>query len=159
MRWSVRHAVVKPFIRITRRPYEEPHHINLVVAASNGRQLGELEIYTNAKDLTVFASGLCEFPKHTEDIVLWELGSEHPEDRFAFYFRIRVVQLAANGLCAVELRFNNNQTPPDREVSEFSIQTLPSDLDRLARLIEQFSSLQHKFLEWNIVDGELREDA
>lgn len=150
---------MKPFIRITRHPYEEPHHVNLVVAASNGRQRGELEIYANAADLAVVAGGLRGFPKRKDDTVLWELGSERPENRFAFYYRLRVFQVAPNGQCAVEFRFNNNQAPPDKEVVEFSLSVLPADLDRLAGLFERFSKQELKVLEWNANDGELREDA
>jgi hypothetical protein len=149
---------LKPFIRIVRYPYEEPHLINLVVAASNGRQHGELEIYANAEDLAAVARDFREFPKRKDDTVLWELGSKCPEARFAFYYRLRVFQVAANGQCAVELRFNNNQMPPDREILEFSIHALPSDLDRLANLFEQFSRLEQRVLEWNVIDGELCED-
>jgi len=149
---------LKPFLRITRHPYEEPHHVNLVVTASNGRQQGELEIYANAKDLSVLADNLQGFPKQENDIALWELGSEQPEDRFAFYFRLKVFQLAANGRCAIEVRFCNNQAAPDRELIEFSIPALPADLDRLARLLKQFSRLEHRVLEWNLHDGELLKD-
>ena len=150
---------MKPFIRITRHPYEEPYHVNLVVAASNGRQQGELEIYANVGDLAAFARELRGFPKRKDDTALWELGSERPEDRVAFYYRFRVFQVTSNGRCAIEVRFCNNREPPDREAVEFSIDALPSDLDRLAVLLERFSSLEHRVLEWDINDGDLREDA
>jgi hypothetical protein len=129
------------------------------MAASNGRQQGEIEIYTNADDLTAFAGKLRGFPKQENGAALWELGSERPEDRFAFYYRLRVFQVARNGQCAVELRFCNNRQPPEREVAEFSIGAQPSDLDRLAELVERFSRLEHRVLEWNVVDGELRNEA
>lgn len=141
------------FIRITRYPYEEPYHLNLVVTASNGRQKGELEIYSNAEDLTLFASRLKGFPKQENDIALWELGSERPEDRFAFYFRLKVFQISANGRCAIEVRFCNNQEKPDGVLVEFSILAFPADLDRLARLLKQFSKLEQRVLEWIINDG------
>ena len=150
---------MKQFIRITRHPYEEPYHVNLFVAASNGRQHGEIEIYANVEDLASLARGLRGFPRSADDTVLWELGSEKPEDCFAFYYRLCIRKVTATGQCAVELRFNNNQAPPDREVVEFSIKALPSDLDRLGGLIERFSKLEHRVLEWNITDGELRQDG
>ena len=150
---------MKPFIRITRHPYEEPYHVNLVVMACNGRQQGELEIYASADDLGIIAHRLRGFPQEHGDTVIWELGSERPGDRFAFYFRFRVFQVAASGSCAVELRFNNNQAPPEREIAEFSLEALPADLDRLAGLLEQFSRLKHRVLEWNVTDGALIEDA
>lgn len=145
-----RYIELKPFIRITRYPYEEPYHVNLVVAASNGRQQGELEIYCNAEDLAVFARKLQGFPKQKEDTALWELGSERSEDRFGFHFRIHVFQVRLNGQCAIELRFCNNEEPPYREVIEFSINALPADLDRLAAMLKQFSRLEDRVLEWNI---------
>jgi len=148
-----------PFIQITRLPYDEPYYVRLVVVASNERAQGKLEIYANASDLTTFAQQLCGFPKRQEDEALWELGSEKPEERFAFYFRLRVKQIAPNGQCAVELRLNNNAMPPDREVVEFSIPALPADLDRLAKLFDEFGKLQHAVLVWKVTDGELRKDA
>lgn len=149
----------EPFLRITRHPYEEPHLLNLFVAASNGRQRGELEIYANAEDLTAFASGLRGFPKKSGDPVLWELGSERPEDRFAFSFRLRAFQARPGGLCAIEVRLCNNRKPPGREVSEFSIEAFPADLDRLADLLERFARLEHRVLEWRVADGELHADV
>src|SRR6058998_2096718 len=115
---------MKPFIRITRNPYEEPYHVNLVVAASNGRQQGELEIYANSEDLASFARELRGFPNQKADSVVWQLGSERPEDRFAFYYRLRVFRVSARGQCAIEVRFCNNCEPPHREVVEFSIEAL-----------------------------------
>ena len=150
---------MKPFIRITRYPYEEPYHLNLVVAASNGRQRGELEIHANSEDLGSLAADLRGFPSGGEDPVIWELGSERPEDRFAFYYRLRVFQTDATGRCGVELRFNNNQAPPDREVVEFSLEAYPADLDRLADLLERFGRMEYRVLEWNVTDGQLHEDA
>jgi hypothetical protein len=34
---------MKPYIRITRCPYEKPYHLNLVMTASNGQLAGKLE--------------------------------------------------------------------------------------------------------------------
>lgn len=149
---------MQPFIRITRHPYEEPYHVNLVVTASNGRLQGEVELYANATDLSAFGSELRRFPS-SKVSVLWELGSERPEDRFAFYYRLRAFQVAPNGRCAIEVRFCNNEKPPHRQLTEFSIEALPSDLDRLAALLERFSKLEHRVLEWTVTNGELREST
>lgn len=143
-------------LRITRHPYEEPYHVNLVVHASNGRQSSELEIYAGAADLSGAAQALTGFPKHSGDVFTWELGSELPEDRFAFYFRLRVWQVKANGRCAVEVRFNNNQDPPDRQVAEFSFGAYPSDLDNLGLLFREFSKLEQMVMEWAVEDDGVR---
>ncbi len=146
-----------PVIRITRRPYEEPHLLNLVVEASNGSQQGKLEIYANAEDLSTVAENLQAFPGRMKEVVLWELGSEQSEDRFAFYFRFRVFQVGTTGRCAIEFRFNNNQGPPDREVIEFSIEAQLADIDRLASLLHRFGRLEHRVLEWTVTEGRLHD--
>jgi hypothetical protein len=144
-----------PFIEVVRHPYEEPHHLNLVVTASNGLHSAGLEIYANATDLGTFANALRGIPGRTTQ-ALWELGSERPEDNFAFYFRLRAHQISMTGQCAVEVRLNNNRPPPDRMLSEFSIPALPADLDRLAVLFEQFGRLEHRKLRWCVTSGELQ---
>jgi hypothetical protein len=143
------------FIQITRFPYEEPYHLQLLVRASNGHQQGELEIYCNADDLVAFSRELSGFPREKNNSALWELGSEDPKARFAFYFGIRAVRLSAGGRCAIELRFCNNLEPPLRALTEFSIEALPADIDRLAGLLEHFSRLSHTVLDWRVTDGAL----
>jgi hypothetical protein len=144
-----------PFIDIIRHPYEEPHHVCLVVTASNGSQQGKLEIYANASDLGDFARSIREVPGRKAE-ALWELGSELP-NRFAFYFRLRVHQIALTGQCAVEVRLNNNLLAPDRQISEFSLRAMPADLDRFATLLAAFGRLEHRELKWLVTSGELIE--
>jgi hypothetical protein len=138
-----------------RHPYEEPYHVNLVVTASNGLQSAGLEIYANATDLGTFAAALRGVPGRSTE-ALWELGSERPEDNFAFYFRLRAHQTSKTGQCVVEVRLSNNRPPPDRMISEFSIPALPADLDRLADLFDRFGQLEHRKLRWCVTSGELQ---
>src|SRR5687768_3554832 len=106
-RFNQQAAELTPFIEVVRHPYEEPYHVNLVVTASNGAQFASLEIYANAADLTTYANALRDVPGRAAE-ALWELGSERPEDNFAFYFRLRSYQTSKTGQCAVEVRLNNN---------------------------------------------------
>jgi hypothetical protein len=146
---------MRPYIRIVRKPYEEPYHLNLVIEASNGVQKGQLEFYDNAEALSHAANELEVFPRHNGQVFLWELGSERPEDRFAFYFRFRVFVVDSVGHCAIQLRFNNNEALPDRQLCEFCIRVEPAQLSRLAQLLKQFSELKHEVLEWGFNDGRL----
>lgn len=130
--------------------------MNLVVTASNGSHQGKLEIYANATDLGNFANDIRKVPGQMAE-ALWELGSERPQDRFAFYFRLRVHPIASNGQCAIEVRLNNNASPPNREIAEFSLQALPADLDRFSDLLEEFGRLEHSRLRWTVTAGELLE--
>jgi hypothetical protein len=144
-----------PYIKITRHPYEEPHHLNLRIAASNGHAKGGLEYYCNANDLGAVGRQLTSFSgKRTENVV-YELGSEKPEDRFAFFLSFRVSPLDSVGHCAVSLRLSNNRCVPEREVVEFSIPAEVADVNRLGRLLEEFDRLEHLVLEWEVHDGRL----
>src|SRR5512138_3138067 len=130
---------MKPFIQIYRYLYEEPYHLNLVMTSSNGRLQGRLEFYVNAEALLEWAKGMEEFPLHAKSVLRWEIGSENPDDRFAFYFRLRLFTVDSVGHCAIQLRFNNNEALPDREISEFCIQVEPSQINRLGRLLREFA--------------------
>lgn len=78
------------YIRITRFPYEEPYHLNLVIAASNGSASGGPEFYINSDDLLVWAEAFETFPLHAKSVYLWDAGSERAEDRFLYYLRLRL---------------------------------------------------------------------
>jgi len=149
---------MRQYIRITRKPYEEPYHLNLVMEASNGVQKAQLEFYDNAESLSTLAKELEVFPRHKDHAFLWELGSERPEDRFAFYFRFRAFAVNSVGHCAIQLRFNNNEALPRRELAEFCIRDVePAQLNRLAQLLKQYAELKHEVLEWELDDGRLLE--
>jgi hypothetical protein len=146
-----------PHLRISRQLYEEPYHLNLVVSASNGNVSAEFEYYENANVIHEWATRLEQFPRHENDVFLHEVGSEVPEDRIAYYFRLRVFATSPTGACAVQLRFNNNRSLPNREIFDFCIQAEPSQINRLGKLLRTFAELRHEILEWNVTDGQLYE--
>jgi hypothetical protein len=148
---------MKPFIQINRHPYEEPYHLNVVMTASNGKLQGALEFYINAESLLEWAKGMEEFPSHAKSMLRWEIGSENPDDRFSFYFRMRLFTTDSVGHCALQLRFNNNRALPEREISEFCLQAEPSQINSLGRLIREFGQLRHRALLWEVSDGALYE--
>lgn len=145
------------YIRITRYPYEEPHHVHLVLEASNGSQKTVFEYYCNATDLNDMASSLEEFPRYQSDVYLYELGSEKPEDKWSYYFQFRAFTTNGVGGCAIKLRTNNKSELPNREISEFCIQAESSQINRLGQLLKEFSHLEHEVLEWTVAEGKLVE--
>jgi hypothetical protein len=149
----------KAGIKITRFPYEEPYHLNLVIEASNGKMNGRLGYYCDADDLNNLGNQLIEFLGNGNEKIIYELGSEKPEDRFAFYFSLQVVSLDTAGHSAIRLRMNNNRKPPATEVCEFCIPTDTADVNRLGRLLVAFGKLEHRVLEWSVTDGKLLKNA
>src|SRR5580765_1020838 len=96
-----------PFIVIRRFPYEEPHHLNLVISASNGAASGKLEYYCNAEDLVEIGRKLAAFPANGKDTYCYELGSPLTQDKFAFHFALQAISLDSTGHCAIQLTMNN----------------------------------------------------
>jgi hypothetical protein len=144
-----------PGIRITRHPYEEPYHLRLYIEAANERVNGDLEYYCNAADLKNVGKQLADFTGSPKEAVTYELGSEDPRDRFAFFLRIRVMPLDSSGHCIVLIRLNNNEEPPEGQLSEFSIQADVADINRLGNLLIGFARLQHRVRDWSVHDGNL----
>jgi hypothetical protein len=96
-----------------------------------------------------WADGMETFPIHRHSALLWEFGSERPEDRCAYYFRMRVFTVDAKGHSAVHFRFSNNGELPNREISEFCIECDPAPINRLGQLFRAFAKLNHEVLEWS----------
>jgi hypothetical protein len=123
------------------------------VSAGNRSTQTQFEIYANASDLNDAAESLIGFPNTDNHTFVWELGSENKQDRFAFYFRLRVFQFSPTGRCAIEIRFNNNQDSPNQQIVEFCIEAYPSDLDRLGTMFKSFGRLEDVTMEWNVHPG------
>jgi len=149
---------MKPFIQITRHLYEEPHHLNLVIIASNGTAMGSLEFYLNRTDLDEVGENLARFPKHEISNYLYELGSEKPEDNFGHFFKLfafkRSVLPNDNNR-----RLDKNAWRHEPQMSEFCLTMTVESLNRLGQSISDFSKLEHQRLYWtaenSILDNKL----
>ena len=143
------------YLKFIRRPYEEPYHLHLFLTASKGPQMAKIDFYTGGDTIADWAKGLEVFPQSSSHVYLWEYGSERPEDKSAYYLRIRAFVINSTGLCALHLRFNNNKPLPERELSEFCIGAEAAAINRLSGLFREFGKLEHEVLIWTPTDGEL----
>ena len=140
------------FIKIERIPYEEPYHLQLVWNVSNGNTSSCFEYYDKAESLLKIAEALEQFPRHNSDVFLFEIGSEKPEDNFAYYFRFRVFTTDSRGTSAIQIRFCNNNELPYREIADFCIQAEPASINRLGKLFKEFGKLKKDYLAWSESD-------
>ena len=141
------------YIKIERIPYEEPYHIQLVWDVSNGNISSCFEYYDNAESLIEIAEHLEHFPRHSSDVFLYEIGSEKPEDRFAYYFRFRAFTTNSFGKTAIQIRFCNNRELPDKEIVEFCIQTEAAAINRLGKMFREFGKLEKEYMAWSDTDS------
>jgi len=146
---------MKNSLTLIRVPYEEPNHLNLIMAATNGRQAGEIEFYDNADSLTLCANALESFPKDSKDKFTWELGSEDPKDSWAFFFRFRVCLIDSSGHAAINFRFGNGSDFPYGALTDFSFLSEPAGINNLGKLFRRFALLKSERLLWNGIDGEI----
>lgn len=147
---------MKPLIKLTRYPYEEPYHIQLLLEAANGMQHASIEFYTNAQDMPKLGEALVQFPFTDTREHIYEIGSEDPAKRCAYFIRLRFFLIRPTGSCGIEVRFNNNRPEaPYRETAEFTIQAEVSGINRLGQLLKDFGRLDHRVLEWDGSDGQL----
>ena len=136
-------------IKIGRIPYEEPYHLELHWDISTSTQSVKFELYQNTNDLLTLASGLENFPHHSNDLFLYEIGSEKKEDNFAYYFQLRAFLIRPFGHSALHIKYCNNLPSPYTSKSEFYLHILPSDINRLGNLFKKFSELKTSYLIWN----------
>jgi hypothetical protein len=141
------------YLRIERIPYEEPYHIQLIWNVSNGNIYSNFEYYANADSLKEIGSALELFPRHSSDVFVYEIGSEKPEDRFAYYFRLRAFTVNSGGGTAIQIRFCNNSDLQNREISDFCIQAEPASINRLGKLFLEFSKLEAEYLAWSDIES------
>lgn len=147
---------METFLRLTRCPYEEPYHLQLLLEASNGRQSASIEFYTKAQDLPDLGTALIRFPFTETKEHIYEIGSEDPEKRMACHIRLRFFLIRPTGASGIEIRFHNNSpTAPDREIAEFTIPAEIGGINRLGQLLTGFGRLEHRVLEWDGSDGRL----
>lgn len=148
-----------PFIQITRHLYEEPHHLNLVILASNGLASGGMEFYLNTVQVKELGRALSDFPTHDKANHLFELGSERPEDNFGHYLRLRTFANNSRILCSIQLRLNNNEPPNSGknlvqpQLTDFVIETNSESIKNLGKLLVNFSKLKHQRLFWSPKEG------
>ena len=142
-------------IRIQRFPYEEPYHVQLLLRAENGRFSGGLDFYTGVPCLKEFAESLQNFPKCIGDEVQFVYGSPHKEDRKYRHLVVRAYTIGNVGHCAIQLTFNNHEEEPDEGCASFSIAADAAAINRLGKLLQKFSGLQHLELFWSPHEDEL----
>ena len=140
------------YIRIERIPYEDPYHLQLVWDVSNGSVSICFDYYDNADSLLKIAEGLEQFSGYESDIFLYEIGSEKPADRFAYYFKFKVFTIDSLGRSAIQIRFCKNGGLPYREIVDFCIKTEPASINRLGYLFREFSKLEKDYLAWSESD-------
>lgn len=142
-------------IRIQRFPYEEPYHVQLNLSAENGRFSDGLDFYTGVPCLKQFAASLQDFPKHIGDEAEFKYGCPRKEDRMYRYLLIRAYTIDGVGHCAIQFTFNNHEDEPDDGCASFSTLADAAAVNRLGKLLEKFSELQHLELFWSPHEDEL----
>lgn len=138
---------MKKSLHLIRIPYEEPYHLNLLIRVSNDDHSAELEFYTSNESLLKFAEDLENFPMDNQQEVIWELGSENPEDKFGFFFRIHATLNTSNDV-SINIRLCDNSDIIHPICSNLILSCNVEELNNLGRLLNHFSVLGEMKLQW-----------
>jgi len=142
--------LMKYSILIERVPYEEPHHLELHWTIESDETSSRFELYDNATILSKFAKALKNFPNHSEDEFIYQIGSEKPEVNFAYFFRLHFFLKNHRGYDAtIDVRFVNNQQYADTRIVDYRLYSTTPRLRKLAKLFEEFSKLKSRILYWD----------
>jgi hypothetical protein len=146
-----------PYLIIRRHPYEEPHHTQLEIIASNGRFSGAIDFYCNVQDIQLIGHELKRFPEKIGSDYYYRYGSKDSAGSAYRYFVLKAYTTNSCGHCALKFEFDLFEQDPNEGKSIFSIPTLPASLSRLGDLMVTFSELKHLELWWDGRNGELRD--
>ncbi len=135
-------------IEIKRVQYEEPYHFNLIFKVTDKNTFDRFEIYCKSEHVINCAETLIDFPINIHNDFNWELGSENPKDRFAFYFNFRVSLNKTDTKTNIKIRFNNNEDYPDKKVLQFDLTSNTDEVQELGRLLKTISKLESKQIVW-----------
>jgi hypothetical protein len=149
---------MEPLIIVRRFPYEEPYHTHLEFAVSNGTFGGNTDIYCGVHELKEIGDALQKFPAKIGDEYRYEYGSENPENPFYRYFVLRVYTIDSVGHCAIQFIINLNTDEPNEGICRFSISVEAASINRLGKLFEEFSKLEHLEFRWSLKETELFEE-
>lgn len=138
------------YIKLSSLEVDDRSEDAVLLEASNGTTSGELELYLKPEELKQLSVDLKEFPKQADDMVVFENGEEKS---LSYYILLRFIVTNASGHCAIHIRMNNGDLPPNTEISEFYIMAEPSQINRLGNLLEKFSTKKYRAMEWDVSDG------
>jgi hypothetical protein len=136
-------------LRVTRVPYEEPYHLDLVFEAAIPGYRATVEVYTSVADVRDAGERLARFPDDGD--FHWEIGDRDPA-RSPYHLALHAWRLDGAGHGALAVRFASHGDALTRRVAEFAFQVVPADLDRLARQLRAFAELRELVLEWRVAE-------
>jgi len=139
----------EPGIKVTLELYEQPDLLRVFFTAFNGSFQGKLKYYDLASSFRDTGEALSAFPSKIPDEYLYEIGSNRPEDDFAFYFALRAYTTDTSGHCAIQFTMNDYMMEPS-ESCRFSIKAEPWAIHRLGELMKRFSTLRYGTLKWSL---------
>ena len=108
-----------------------------------------LEFYDYADCFQEFAKGLTNFPKTIKDNVVFQVGEDGEESNWAYFLKLKVYCYEANGHSAINVIMDNRGDEQTRHRSEYSLTTLPANLNTFGQRLLKWNPKTDKIFEWN----------
>ncbi len=127
---------------------DEDSDLHLEISVSNGTFWASQDFYVSKKSICDFGKELLSFSGKNDDAVL-EYGGDAP--KWYCFIKIRAYPFKSNGNSAIEIVVDNHADKPSWGRSEFSIQCVPSDINRLGKLIVDWDFENTSQIEWFVI--------
>jgi hypothetical protein len=125
-----------PWVTLKNVSSDDDGTLQVVVGASNGRASAGMDVYADPADILAFACDLEGFPANRGSEVCWESGSTDP--KWYGHMRLRAHVLNGSGHSVLDVLMDVRGSPPNAEMSRFSLRCNPADLNELGRRIREW---------------------
>ena len=137
---------MKSIVKFTVKDFEDDE-LHLELFASNRKFQACQDFYFSKEDFEKFGQKLLAFSGDKKEIVL-EYGMDDP--KWYCHIKIKLYSFKSSGQSAVEIMIDNHKEKPFFSRSEFSIECVPSDINRLGRMIIDWDNVTNSQIEWSI---------
>jgi hypothetical protein len=127
--------------------YEREEGDNIVFSANSGVFQGSISIMGIWFDWRI-GKALSAFPRKLPDEYSYEIGSNKPDNKSP-YFSLRAYTRDNLGHTALQVTMNNKKDSPEDGECCFSIVAERSAINRLGKLISEFSNEKYRLLKWS----------
>ncbi|MDH6267132.1 hypothetical protein M2360_002529 [Rhizobium sp. SG_E_25_P2] len=134
--------MLKQILIVRRHPYEEPHHTELEIIASDGEFAGRVRFFTSVETITDLAKGLIAFCDDPNSEFIYR------SDGRGSAFRMTCRSSNKTGNCALEIDMRADAARP---FEGSCLLTLHSDIGAIVKLgarLREFSRLSYEELHW-----------
>jgi len=125
---------------------QEDGYIKYEIYFNNGFCASTLEFFGYPDEFKEFSIDLIDFPKSTDDKVIYELGEK--ENQWAYHLLIQAYCVEPNGRSAIKIESTKNGTGLDFHDCKFELESEVASINRLGTGLKNWNPLDQEQFIW-----------